>query len=145
MDEFTRALGFDPEKFAHDANRLFDRMSAAHREAGGITVRAESDDGRVAVDYATSSGVTRIDIDPRAMRMGSDELAETIVALIHRARHDAETRARERAAEHLDPANSLIADRRLLGDLTRDASRTLEENLRDATEMIERLRALIRP
>ncbi|MCC5575707.1 YbaB/EbfC family nucleoid-associated protein [Microtetraspora sp. AC03309] len=145
MDEFTRTLGVDPERMARDADRFFDQMPAIHRDVDGIAVRAESDDGRIAVDYSNSSGVQGIDIDPRAMRMGSDELAETILGLIHQARHDAETRARERATEHLDPANSLIADRRLLGDLTRDATRTLEENLRDATEMIERLRALIRP
>ncbi|GAA4236388.1 DNA-binding protein YbaB [Streptosporangium album] len=144
MDDFTRALGFDPEKVARDAGRLFDRMEAMHRAAADLTVRAESGDGRVAVEYSSTGGVQKIEIDPRAMRMASGELAETILDLIHQTRRDAETRARARAAEVLDADNSLVTDRQVIGDRLRDAAGTLQENLRTATETMERLHAVFR-
>lgn len=78
------------------------------------------------------------------MRMGSDELAETILRLIHQAQQDAETRARERVTDFLDADSSLIAGRQMLGDRLRAATGTLQENLRNATEMMEKLQGMIR-
>lgn len=143
MDEFKQALGFDPEKMAHDANQLFDRMQKMHGTVGDLTARAESDDHRVAVEYSNSGGVQKLEINPRAMRMGSNELAETILGLIHRAQRDVEVQARERATEFLGADNSLIMDRQAGGDRLRDAAGTLQENLRNATETMERLRDMI--
>ncbi|MFI7055098.1 YbaB/EbfC family nucleoid-associated protein [Streptosporangium canum] len=144
MEDFKRALGFDPEQTARAARRFFDRIQEMHRAAGEITARAESDDRRVSVEYSDSGGVRRIDIDPRAMRMASGELAETILDLVHRAQRDVEAQARDRAAEVLEADNCLITDRRTAGDRLRDATGTLQENLRTATETMERLRDMIR-
>ncbi|ACZ83470.1 YbaB/EbfC family nucleoid-associated protein [Streptosporangium roseum] len=144
MEDFKRALGFDPEKTARDAHRFFDRVQELHRAAGDLTARAESDDRRVSVEYSSSGGLRRIDIDPRAMRMPSGELAETILELVHRAQRDVEVQAGERAAEVLEADNRLITDRQTAGDRLRDATGTLQENLRAATETIERLRGMIR-
>ncbi|MER5326853.1 YbaB/EbfC family nucleoid-associated protein [Streptosporangium roseum] len=144
MEDFKQALGFDPEKTARDAHRFFDRIQEMHRAAGELTARAESDDRRVSVEYSNSGGVRRIDVDPRAMRMASGELAETILGLIHRAQRDVEVQARERAAEVLEADNCLITDRQTIGDRLRDATGTLQENLRTATETMERLRGTIR-
>ncbi|MER5426884.1 YbaB/EbfC family nucleoid-associated protein [Streptosporangium roseum] len=144
MDDFKQALGFDPERTARDAHRFFSRMRETHEAVGDTTVRVESEDRRVAVEYSTSGGVRRLEIDPRAMRMGSGGLAETILGLIRRAQGGAEARARVRATGILGAENSLTADRQVIGERLRDATGTLQENLRIAAETMGRLHDMIR-
>ncbi|MCG5213002.1 hypothetical protein [Streptosporangium sp. KLBMP 9127] len=67
-----------------------------------------------------------------------------VLDLIHRARQDAESQERDRAAASLGTDNSLIADRQKIADELRHATGTLQENLRHTAEMIERLQRLRR-
>ncbi|MER6944131.1 YbaB/EbfC family nucleoid-associated protein [Nonomuraea sp. NPDC000554] len=142
MNEFKQILGLDPDKLAADADRLFARMRDLRAEE--VTVEVESPDRRVTVRYSGLSGVQGLDLDPRALRMSAAELAETILSLIHRARDEAEARQRESAAAVLDAGNALIAERQDIADRLRQAGGTLQENLRDAAELIARLHGSMR-
>ncbi|MFC4120553.1 YbaB/EbfC family nucleoid-associated protein [Nonomuraea zeae] len=140
--DFTQALGFDPERLAADADRFFDQLG---RPPGApATARAESKDGWVSVEYDCASGVRDLRLDPRAMRMDSARLAETILGLIHQARQQAETEERGRAESLLGAGNALLDDRRLAAARLRDATGTLQENLERAGATIDRVRALLR-
>ncbi|SDH70473.1 YbaB/EbfC family nucleoid-associated protein [Nonomuraea jiangxiensis] len=135
--DLRHELGFDPERLAADADHLFQRMRDLHAQPESVA-RAESDDGRVTVECGSTSGVRKLHLDPRAMRMSSADLAETVVELIHRARQRAEAEARA-AAEAFGGYGPLAADR------LRATSGDLRQNLEHAAATIDRLRALLRP
>ncbi|SEH02900.1 YbaB/EbfC DNA-binding family protein [Nonomuraea solani] len=60
--------------------------------AGEIAGEAASPDDKVRVRVSSSGQLTALHIDPRAMRLGSRELAETIMDLSMRATEDAARR-----------------------------------------------------
>jgi hypothetical protein len=135
--DFQQALGLDPERLAADADDLFSRMSRFPDEA--TTARAVSRDGWVSVAYDPRSGVRDLRLDPRAMRMESAKLAETILGLIQRA----ETEARDQAERSLGRRNTLLTDRQLIADRLGEATGTLMANLEQANATIDRVRALL--
>ncbi|GGS97301.1 YbaB/EbfC family nucleoid-associated protein [Nonomuraea spiralis] len=139
--DFKDVLGFDPERLAADADGFFSRLG---RATGGVaTAHAESKDGWVRVEYSCASGVRDLRLDPRAMRMDSGRLAETILGLIQQAREQAENEERARAEALLGAGNTLLTDRRLVADQLRAATGTLQENLERAGATIDRVRALL--
>ncbi|WP_131740938.1 YbaB/EbfC family nucleoid-associated protein [Actinomadura roseirufa] len=144
MDDLTNLLGFDPGILAADADAFFALLGDAHAAGAGVTARAESPDGRVAVEYSGTSGVSALHIDPRAMRAGAEDLAGTILELIGRARREAEARGRERVTEVLGDGNALLTDRGALGDRLREVTGAVHENLAAAAETMERLRGMLR-
>jgi DNA-binding protein YbaB len=81
---------------------------------------AESDDGRVQAESDNASGLKKLTIDPRAMRMGSEELAETITRVVAEAMADLRRKSQEEA-------------QRVMGGRKRD--------LRDAKASIDEVRA----
>ncbi|GAA3644717.1 hypothetical protein GCM10022224_004070 [Nonomuraea antimicrobica] len=141
--DLGHALGLDPERLAADADRFFDRLGPL--PDADEPVRAESRDGLVSVEYSGAAGVRELRLDPRAMRMDSARLAETIVGVIRQARERAEAEERERSEAFLGAARALLADRDLIADRLRDVTPTLQENLERAGATIDRVRALLRP
>jgi hypothetical protein len=65
----------------------------------GLRGIAESPDGRVKVECTADDPLAILFIDPRAMRLGSQELAEVITAVAMRARQDLERRTNEVTTE----------------------------------------------
>ncbi|MEU8326061.1 YbaB/EbfC family nucleoid-associated protein [Nonomuraea sp. NPDC048881] len=109
------------------------------------TARAESPDGWVSVEYSCASGVRDLRLDPRAMRMESARLAETVLGLIHQARQQAEAEERARLAEFLGAGDALLTGRGLVAARLRDSTGALLANLEQAEATIDRVRGLLRP
>ncbi|TYB69244.1 YbaB/EbfC family nucleoid-associated protein [Nonomuraea sp. PA05] len=143
MKDFEQALGIDPERLAADADRLFARLNDLPGDA--VTVRAESADGWVSVVYDSAAGVRDLRLNPRAMRMDSDRLAETILDVLRQAREQAEAGERRRAEERLGAGNALFGERQFVGERLREATGPLQDNLERANATIDRLRNLLRP
>jgi DNA-binding protein YbaB len=141
VEDLKRILGFDPELLGRDADRLIDAVQRTGEQAAQIVGTAESADGRIKVEYTAQDGVRNLTLDPRAMRMSSGELAETIQSLIAQARADFAAQGRELVAEAT--ATSPLAPGRL-GEAGRTAEAMLDERLRESMEMAERLRGLLR-
>jgi DNA-binding protein YbaB len=141
MEELKRILGFDPEFLARDADRLFEHVRRTQGEASTIVGRAESADGRVKVEYTSQEGVRGLELDPRALRAGSADLAETIVSVIARAREDFAAQGREILAQGV--AESPLGPAPLSG-AGRAAEEMLDANLRGSMELVDQLRELLR-
>ncbi|TMR90415.1 YbaB/EbfC family nucleoid-associated protein [Nonomuraea basaltis] len=144
MDDIKNILGFDPERLAKDSDTFFAQIRKVQENAIAVTARAESADQRVVVEYSSSEGVQALHIDARAMRMGSKELAETILTLIRQARQEAEAKGREQLTELLGKNNSLITERDEIGKQLRNSTGDLQQNLQTATDMLDRLRTMFR-
>ncbi|MEO3806189.1 YbaB/EbfC family nucleoid-associated protein [Nonomuraea sp. B1E8] len=96
--------GFDPEldrlvaEFRKDAQPLSDVIGQINEIQG----EAASAGGKVLVRVAPSGEVLGLRIDPRAMRMGSEELAEAIMDAARQAMMDAGRKAIRVAGPYLD-------------------------------------------
>lgn len=103
MAERERRTG-DPE-----LDRLMTEFQANSKEFAGVMAeigdvvgQASGADDKVRVRVSASGQLLGLRIDPRAMRLGSQELAETIVALSRRATEDAARRAMELTRPYLE-------------------------------------------
>jgi DNA-binding protein YbaB len=91
MADFSEGL----ERFQRDVEAQmgdFGKMRESIREAVG---RGEAADGQVVAEYTVEGGVSRLDLDPRAMRMGSQELAQEIRTAVNAAAADFQAKVRE--------------------------------------------------
>lgn len=144
MNEFKEVLGFDVEKLAKDADRFFAQVKEMQEAGTAVTARAESGDGRAAVEYSSSEGVRKLEIDPRAMRMSAQELAETILNLIRRAQREVESKGQAQLTAFLGDDNTLISQRDAIGKQLHNSTSALTENLKAATEMLDKLQGKLR-
>lgn len=71
-----------------DAERNLDRAKELQERLSSVIGRAESKDGRVKIECANEKGITKVHLDPRALRMASEELAETFTAVAQEAMAD---------------------------------------------------------
>jgi DNA-binding protein YbaB len=72
----------------YGAEKQMGRVKQLQELMGSVVGRAESQDGRVKIECANEKGLTKVELDPRAMRMASQELAETITAVSQEAMAD---------------------------------------------------------
>jgi DNA-binding protein YbaB len=89
--DFNDVLRTSRERMAK-VNEVRERMS-------GLTGRSETADGRIKVASTSADPLAELHIDPRAMRMGSEELAATIRQVSRLAREDLDRQANEISQE----------------------------------------------
>lgn len=75
----------------------FARAQALQERLKGLTGRAETPDGRVRVVSTAADPMAELHIDPRAMRLGSQDLAQAIKETVSRARADLDRQVEELA------------------------------------------------
>ncbi|MGN9784576.1 YbaB/EbfC family nucleoid-associated protein [Nonomuraea sp. ZG12] len=103
MAEYERRTG-EPEldrlmtEFRANSKEFSDVMA----EMGDVVGQAASTDDKVRVRVSASGQLMGLHIDPRAMRLGSQELAETITELSRRATEDAARRVMELTRPYLE-------------------------------------------
>ncbi|MFI0450871.1 YbaB/EbfC family nucleoid-associated protein [Actinomadura sp. 6N118] len=93
MADFSLGNGF--EQFQRDMEQNmgdFTKMKERIDEAVG---KGEAADGRIYAEFTAKGGLTRLDIDPRALRLPSFELTEEIKAAVNAASADFQTKVRE--------------------------------------------------
>jgi len=70
------------------AQQQLGRAKDLQERLSSIVGTAEAQDGRVKIECTNDKGVTKVHLDPRAMRMASAELAETFTAVAQEAMAD---------------------------------------------------------
>lgn len=78
----------DAEELLRESRERADKAQKIQRDIADLVGRAETPDGRIRVSCKPREGVDQLEIDPRAMRLSSTELADTIKSLIRQARQD---------------------------------------------------------
>ncbi|WP_248961052.1 YbaB/EbfC family nucleoid-associated protein [Sphaerisporangium perillae] len=78
------------------------RFEEVGRLISDIRGRGEAEDGRVVVEVLPSGSLASLTIDPRAMRLGSQALAEAILAAAKEAEEDATRKAETLMSPLLD-------------------------------------------
>ncbi|MEU0568195.1 YbaB/EbfC family nucleoid-associated protein [Nonomuraea sp. NPDC005983] len=115
---------------------FLDRFAAV-RETGTAA------DGLVKVEVDGTSNLVQLKIDPRAMRLSSDELAAAIMAAFGQARFAAQERATDAIPAALQQDSPELDA--MLREIRADAQTSMNEILVVANELSMRLDRLMRP
>ncbi|MEU4233507.1 hypothetical protein AB0F17_55275 [Nonomuraea sp. NPDC026600] len=84
-----------------DSHERVARFEEAQRRAADVVGRATTADDHIAVE-CTTSGVSRLDIDPRAKRMSVEEMSAAILKAIHDADADLKRQLSEILTDSFD-------------------------------------------
>jgi DNA-binding protein YbaB len=131
----------EAEQMLQDATRRLKNVGELRERTEGLVGKAESEDGRVTVEYKATGDIAALKIDPRAMRMQSEELAAAILATISAAAADLRDKMNEVVKDLLPERErtfDLEATRRQLDDSVTRFARTAGRAEAQAAEQIQR-------
>jgi len=117
------------------------RLRQLHAALAGLVGRAEAADGRVVVECTSGEGITKLELDPYAMRMQSGELAQAIKTAIAEANDHLRAQIQQAVAE-AGSAGAVPAPEELRGRLAAareqfiGAARTAAGGLADANRLL---------
>lgn len=123
------------EQHLSDSKRLQERI-------GKITGRAKSADGRVTVHW-DGEGLNKLELDPRAMRMTSADLAEAIATTAQQAKQDLDRQSdalmEEVFGPEHNPLNATPSQEEMESKLD-ELQDMFGDTLKDVTNVMEQLR-----
>ncbi|WP_067794182.1 YbaB/EbfC family nucleoid-associated protein [Actinomadura formosensis] len=141
--DIERTLGIDLGAHAERARRVAQQSAELSERLTGLVGHAESADGRIGLAFSPERGLTDVRIDPRTMRMASEELAETIQRLSQEAVADLERRkqeiAREVYGEDAETATTPV-DPAQMHQALRDMNDVFSGVSREATALMDQIR-----
>ncbi|MFL6056388.1 MAG: YbaB/EbfC family nucleoid-associated protein [Actinoallomurus sp.] len=93
--EFDESLRRSLETNAENAKSYFSKTYEVREKMSALVGRATSTDGRISVGCTGNGGLTELQIDPRALKMGAADLSRTILELAGEAQADLERQGQE--------------------------------------------------
>jgi DNA-binding protein YbaB len=103
LPDLGKALGVDVSQLAEETRLHAARAAELQARMRGMVGRAESKDGRVRLAFSHQDGLPELVIDPRAMRLGAEELATLIQDLVKEAVGDLDRQRQEARQETYGP------------------------------------------
>lgn len=109
LSDFAAAL--DPQRITERVESQAQALRELQQQVRDLRGVASSDDGFITATYSNEAGFSRLDLDPKAMRMPSEDLAIEIVRVAGLARDDYNTKHAELVAQSgqsfaIDPAQA---------------------------------------
>ncbi|GII60386.1 hypothetical protein Skr01_04710 [Sphaerisporangium krabiense] len=98
MTEFGDFAGIDLEKLLNQAQERFAHMEGLQRRLAELVGRAQDKDHLVTVEYG-AEGLRELELNPRAMRLASTDLAALIKTVSADAARDLREQTNEAMAE----------------------------------------------
>ena len=99
MIEYRGPQASQVEAGLQDARAQIGQLGDMHERLAELVGTAASEDGRVRAECTVAATPAKLEIDPRAMRLGSQDLAETISAVIREASTDLRRKMHETMTE----------------------------------------------
>lgn len=90
---------YDFEEILRAAERQVANAAELESRTADMLGRAESADGRITVTWSPGGELAGLEIDPRALRDGSEKLAETVVEVAREAKRDLQRQLDELTSE----------------------------------------------
>lgn len=140
MTGFGDFANIDIDKLLRESQQRFARAAELQERMANLVGRAESEDGRVTATYTTGGGLTALELDPRAMRMASGELAETIKSVIHAAARNLQEQSQEVMVEVFGEDENpmqFLTDRDALESKAQEMQSTYDRTMNDVMGGLE--------
>ncbi|WP_067459575.1 YbaB/EbfC family nucleoid-associated protein [Actinomadura macra] len=87
--------GLDLGDLMRQSQERMAKLALVREQMAGLQGRAESADGRVAITSTAEDPLAEIRIDPRALRMGAEDLAAALQETARRARQDLDAQVKK--------------------------------------------------
>lgn len=124
-----------PEAFVAQHEERLARLADLHKEVAEAVGEAASDDGRVQVRFTEADGISELKLDPRALRLPADDLADLITRTVNDAKRAAAAAVAEagsRAQQAGLPDPDAVLDQvpgiqQFLAEVTADTGRMTEQ------------------
>ncbi|GAB3399852.1 YbaB/EbfC family nucleoid-associated protein [Flindersiella endophytica] len=137
----------DADDMLRSAQGRMAQVEDMQRRMAEIVGSAVSEDERISVAFSEANGLQKLDLDPRAMRLASDDLSAEIIRLVNVAREDAQAQTQQLVAEMIgggapDPEQllgQLPAFEESMAEILRDT----EQMGIDITDIVERMQRQI--
>jgi DNA-binding protein YbaB len=142
VTEFGDFANIDLDKLLNGAQQQFARMEELQRRMGELVGRAEDKDRLVTVEYA-GQGLRELELNPRAMRMASADLADLIKTVTQEAARDLQARTDELMEEVFgkeDNPMRLINDPEAAMATAKEAEATYNRVFEDVMGELDRVR-----
>ncbi|WP_433513165.1 hypothetical protein ACQP2T_57655 [Nonomuraea sp. CA-143628] len=128
------------DAFLRDSQKRVARFTEAQERATGAVGRATTADDHIAVE-CTTSGVSRLDIDPRAKRMSVEEMSAAILQAIHQADTDLKRQLSEILTDSFDgDALNPTGDPEAARAQVEEAQRAFDRMMTDTMGELNRMR-----
>jgi len=125
-----------------DAQKRLEKAGELQEKLMSVVGSGTSSDGRIKVECTNEKGVAKIDLDPRAMRMASTELAETLLTVIQDAMTDLRAKSQSITRETFG-GESVAGDIGAARARIKEVGESFDRAMRDAHgEMGQVLRAI---
>lgn len=128
-----------PEEITRAHQERLAKLQELHDGAAAEGVAA-SDNERIKATFSETEGLRELVLDPRALRLPSDELASEIVRLVNQARDEAQHKVRALADESTGEG---LADPNTVLEQLPDVERSVDGLMRDTQEITHQLMNLV--
>ncbi|GAA2760135.1 YbaB/EbfC family nucleoid-associated protein [Actinopolymorpha rutila] len=137
----------DPEAIIAAQRENLQRAQEMERRIAEVSGSATSEDERITVTYTEENGIESIQLDPRAMRMASEDFAAVLVQVANAARADMrdqmqrvvdETIGEEGQPDLAELATNAAQMEAAMNEFMRDTM-TMESDLQNAIDRMKRM------
>jgi len=140
--EFGSIENLDPDELLKQARKWSDKSAALQESMKAIEGHAQSRDGYISVTYTASAGLQELELNPRAMRMASQDLAAAIKETVREAMNDMQqkmTAAMSEVFGEFNPMEMLNNPEQVTGQ-AKKMEESLNMSAKDALAGIEEIR-----
>ncbi|GAA5011010.1 YbaB/EbfC family nucleoid-associated protein [Actinopolymorpha pittospori] len=136
-----------PEEIFAAQREQLEKAEELQRRIGAVTGSATSDDQRISASFSEANGVEELRLDPRALRLASEDLAAEIKQVVNAALADAQGQIQDLLNDALGADGQPSAQE--IGEQAAELQSSLDELMRDSirvdgelTGILEQIRKL---
>ena len=122
-----------PEELLAAQKEQMAKAEELERRIAEVSGSATSDDERITVSFSEGNGLEKLDLDPRVMRMPSEDLAAEILRLVNVARAEAQGQIQDVLNEVLGEDGQPKPEE--IGEQAAELQQSLDELMRDTMRM----------
>lgn len=139
MNGFGDFANIDVERLLREAQGQQARMQEMQERIAELTGQASDESGHVTATFTAAGGLTDLQIKPRALAQGSQELAVTIKQIIHEAGADLQNQIRALMREAF-PDHETAMDRDASMAKAEEAKAAFDRMMNDAMGELDKIR-----
>ena len=129
-----------PEEIVRAQQERMAKAQELQRATAEITGVAASEDERIKVTFSESDGLRDLVLDPRVLRLPSEDLAHEIIRIVNQARDDARKQLQQLVA---DSAQDGLPDPESVLEKMPEIERSVDELMRDSQAMTHQLMDIV--